>query len=170
MRYRASEERITTLARALELCQALRLGVMLDIKAHTESQPTRAFVLRIGALLDEHGLTSAAVTITPHPLVREVLAGQVLFPVSADDFRCVCHGRRMHLDGQFWFGLPEQLPDTAVQALQGNGALVIPAINTFRYPPHAHTVLAGDDIDRLRTAGVDGFQIDSAYEGFFTQR
>ena len=163
VRYRASTEPIATLAQALALCRQLRLGVMLDIKARAGSELTPGFVRRIGVLLEEHGLTSAAVTISPHPLVREILAEQVVFPVAEGDFQRACRGESPPLQGQFWFGLPEQLPRAAVPALQGAGALVLPAINTFRYPPHAHVALARQDIDRLHAAGVDGFQIDSAY-------
>ncbi len=68
---------------------------------------------------------------------------------------------------RFWFGLPEELPDAVVPALQQAGALVFPAINIHRYPRHAYDALARADIDRLHRAGVDGFQIDSVYGTFF---
>ena len=50
--------------------------------------------------------------------------------------------------------------------LQENGSLVIVAINQFRYPTHAHEVLAHRDIQRLIETNVDGLQIDSIYGGF----
>ncbi len=167
LRYRASTEPIATLAQALALCRQLRLGVMLDIKARAGSDLTPGFVRRIGVLLEEYALTSAAVTISPHPLVREILAGQAWFPVAEADFHRVALGETSSRRGQFWLGLPEQLPDTVVSALQKVGALVLPAINTFRYPSHGRETLARADIDRLRTAGVDGFQIDSVYGPIF---
>ncbi len=167
LRYRASAQPIATLAQALALCRLLRLGVMLDIKARAGSELTPGFVRRIGVLLEEHGLTSAAVTISPHPLVRELLAEQVWFPVAEADAHRVTLGETPPLHGQFWFGLPEHLPDTAVSALQQAGALVLPAINAFRYPSHGRETLARADIDRLRAAGVDGFQIDSVYGSIF---
>lgn len=163
IRYRACDEPIATLAAALALCRQLSLGVMLDIKERGGSRVTPAFVRRIAALLDEHELTAATLVDSRHPLVREGLAGRALFPVAEEDYRRVRQGAVVPLRGQFWFGLPEHLPDDAVPALRRNGALVIPAINTFRYPPHAHARLARDDIERLRAAGVDGFQLDAIY-------
>ncbi len=167
MCYRASVEPIATLAQALALCQQLRLGVMLDIKAQAGSEMTPGFVRRIGALLEEYALTSAAVTISSHPLVREIIAERILFPVADDYLRRATQGDAPSLHGRFWFGIPEQLPDAAVPMLQRAGALVFPAINTFRYPPHAHNALARADIDRLRAVGVNGFQIDSVYGAYF---
>jgi hypothetical protein len=70
------------------------------------------------------------------------------------------------LHGRFWFGIPEELPYALVPTLQSSGALVIPAVNTARYPPHAHTALAREDIVRLLSIGVDGLQIDSVYRIF----
>lgn len=163
IRYRACDEPIATLAAALALCRQRGLGVMLDIKERGGSLITPGFVRRIAALLDEHGLTAATLVDSRHPLVREGLAGRALFSVAEEDCGRARQGAAVPLRGQFWFGLPEHLPDDAVPALQRNGALVIPAINTFRYPPHAHARLARDDIGRLRAAGVDGFQIDAIY-------
>lgn len=159
IRYRASDEPIATLAQGLALCRRLQLGVMLDIKVQAGSPQTPAFLPRIRVLLEEHALTAAAVTISPDPLVHAALADQVLFPVAAGD--------TPPLRDRFWFGLPEELPDAAVSALQGAGALVLPAINTHRYPSHARDTLARADIDRLCAAGVDGFQIDSVYGSIF---
>jgi len=165
--YRTSAEPIATLAQGLELCQRLRLGVMLDVKTPDGSPLTADFVRRIRALLEEYALAPAAVSISPSPLLREALAEQILFPVAEEDIRRTSQGNAPRLRGHFWFGLPEELPDAAVPALQGAGALVLPAINIHRYPRHAHDVLARADIDRLRRAGVDGFQIDSVYRAFF---
>lgn len=166
--YRASEEPIATLEQALAQCRELRLGVMLDIKVRPPSMLTGAFVRRIGSLLTEQGLNTAAVTISTAPIVREVLAGQLLFPVTADDYQAVLRGKSRQLQGQFWFDLPEEITDEAIPALQAAGAYVLPAINTFRYPAHGHAALAQDDIERLKTAGVDGFQIDSTYRSYFS--
>jgi glycerophosphoryl diester phosphodiesterase len=166
-RYRASEESIATLAQGLAVCQQLGLGVMLDIKEGVGSPITQSFVRRIGELLEEYALTSVTVTISSHPIVHDVLAEQIVFPVGEDVMHRVLRGEALpSLAGLFWFGLPEQLPDEAVPVLQQAGALVLPAINTFRYPPHAHETLAREDIVRLRAVNVDGFQIDSVYGPF----
>jgi glycerophosphoryl diester phosphodiesterase len=165
--YRASDQHIPTLAEALALCRSLDLGVMLDLKIRVEPSPSAPFLQRVGELLETHQLLSASVTISRHPLARQHLDGKVLFPVSNEDMRKVSQGEPISLQGQHWFGLPEELPSEAVEPLQRNGAFVIPAINGFRYPAHAHYELARQDAERLLSVGVDGFQIDSMYEDFF---
>jgi hypothetical protein len=65
-----------------------------------------------------------------------------------------------------WFGWAHELPNASVAPLQDAGVLVIPSINVFHYPLHARHSLARRDIRRLKTAGVDGFQIDSEYEEY----
>ena len=77
-------------------------------------------------------------------------------------------GEDLSLAGKFWFGWAAELPSETVARLQQCGAFVIPSINTFHYPAHARYLLARQDIERLRAAGVDGFQIDSVYGRFFT--
>ena len=62
------------------------------------------------------------------------------------------------------------LPSEMVKLLQQNGAYVIPAINTFRYPDEGHYELARKDIQRLNEAGVDGYQIDSVYQPLFLEK
>ncbi len=167
LHYRASMEPIATLAQGLALCQQLRLGVMLDIKIPVDSPRRDGFVQRMRDLLEEYGLASAAVSISSSPLLWEGLAEHVLFPVAEEDVRRVSVGDAPCLRRRFWFGLPEELPDAVVPALQQAGALVFPAINIQDYPRHAHDALARADIDRLHRAGVDGFQIDSVYSAFF---
>ncbi len=163
IRYRASDQTIPTLDRALALCRSLRLGVMLDLKP---ALPSRPFLQRIAKLVQAHDLGAASVTIEQHPLAREVLAGPVIQRVAEVDFRRVLEGEAVPLQGQFWFGWAAELPDAAVARLQESGAFILVSINSFHYPPHAHATLAGQDIQRLLAAGVEGFQIDSVYEGF----
>jgi hypothetical protein len=165
--YRASDQHIPTLAEALALCRSLDLGVMLDLKISVDPLPSTQFLQRVGEHLETHQLLSASVTISTHPLARQHLDGMVLFPVSNEDMWKVSEGEPIPLQGQYWFGLPEELPSEAVEPIQRSGAFVIPAINGFRYPAHAHYKLARQDAERLLSIGVDGFQIDSMYEEFF---
>ena len=76
-------------------------------------------------------------------------------------------GEDINLSQRFWFGLPNQLQPGDAEKLKSAGALIIPAINTFRYPSENHFKLAELDIIRLSKEGVDGFQIDSVYFSFF---
>jgi hypothetical protein len=163
IRYRASSEHIATLDESLALCASLGLGVMLDIKG----EGSKPFVERVADLLEAHGLGHAAMTISGNPTVQAYLPNTVLLPVSRDDMRAVSAGDVRRLDGQFWFGWAAGIADDAVGAVQRCGALVIPAINAFHYPSHAHRALACRDIRRLCATGADGFQIDSVYEECF---
>ena len=72
-------------------------------------------------------------------------------------------GETLDLRHRFWFGLPKQLQPGDVGKLKSAGALIIPAINTFRYSEDGHLKQARDDINRLTKQDVDGFQIDSIY-------
>ena len=167
VRYLGTDQHIPTLEEALAAGAALDLGVMLDIKAQRKPD---AFLEEIVQLVRRHGLGRSAMTISGDPAVRERFAGTVMLLAAREDERRVLAGEEVSLAGQVWFGLPERLPSEAVPALQRAGALVVPAINTFRYPagpPEAHRELARRDVERLRAAGVDGFQIDAVYRDFF---
>jgi len=164
IRYRATDEHIAGLDEALALCAELRLGIMLEFK--TEPAPDE-MLARVVALLDAHGMTRAAVTISCDAGVRAALAGRALLRVQPEDAGRAADLASRALAGQFWFDLPADLPDGHVEPLQRAGALVLPAINTFRYPPHAHRELAAADAVRLQAASVDGFQIDAEYRDLF---
>ena len=165
--YRLSDQKIATLDEALALARSLNLWVMLDIKTTREPPNTEGFFIRIGELLEKHGLTRSTVTLQGSPKVREHLGDKVVLRVSREEFGKIQDGESVSLKGKYWFSLPEHLPSEMVAKLQQSGALVIPAINTFRYPTHAHRELAHQDIVRLIEAGADGFQIDSVYEDLF---
>ena len=165
--YRASAQPIATLAQALALCRQLALGVMLDVKERGSSEVTPGFVRRIEALLREYDLFAATIAISGHPLLRESLDGRIRFPITETDLQALLRDGRPPSHGAFWFGIPEELPEALIAPMQNAGLLVIPAINTFRYPPHAHAALARADIERLRRLGADGFQIDSVYGALF---
>ena len=165
--YRSSDQHIATLDEALALARSLNLWVMLDIKTTREPPNTEGFFIRIGELLEKHGLSRSTVALQRSPKVLEHLAEKVVIRLSRETFGRIQDGESVSLKGKYWFSLPEHLPSEMVPKLQQNGALVIPAINTFRYPTHAHRELARVDVLRLIEAGVDGFQIDSAYEDLF---
>ena len=86
-----------------------------------------------------------------------------MLTITPDEFYRVGKGETVDLSGKYWFGLPHRIPNDTVKRLHQNGAYVIPAINTFRYPKQNHYELAQKDINRLIRAGVEGFQIDSVY-------
>jgi glycerophosphoryl diester phosphodiesterase len=167
--YRASDQHIPTLEEAFCQCASLNLGVMLDLKVPQELQ-AHAFFRRVGELLGKYHLTDAAVTISFHPLVREHLADKLVCRVTREDLEHVKAGQAVSLEGQFWFSAADELPPEMVKPLQERGAFVIPALNTFLYPTHAHHELAQKDALRFQQAGVEGFQLDSVYGGLFVEK
>ena len=157
--YKGSQDKIIGLDAAFRVCRELRLGVMLDLKAGRESPE---FLLRLKRLLTKHGLLHAAITFSGTKQAREVLTG-VRFTPTDDELQRLRADQGLDLSGRFWFGLPKQLADNDVQRLRAAKALVLPAINTFRYAAKNHMVSAQKDIRQLTQLGVDGFQIDSIY-------
>lgn len=136
---------------------------MLDIKSGQESE---AFYQHIDKLLHEFGLTRATLTISRHENTRRYLADSVMQRVSSEDFERVKAGERPDLSGQVWFDWPRYISNDEVARLQSLGALVIPSINVFHYPEDEHLLKARVDIERMRNAGVDAYQIDAPYDRF----
>ena len=60
LKYRATDEQVTTLNAALSLCSQLRLGVMLDISA----SGSESYYSGIAELVEKCGLARATATIT----------------------------------------------------------------------------------------------------------
>lgn len=158
-----TDQTIVTLDRALEECLSLSLGVMLDVKVR-DDEP---FFQAVADLIKKYKYEPSAITISTDPALRKCFKGVVMLTVTGDEFNRVQKGESVDLSGKYWFGLPHRIPDDTVKRLRQNGAYVIPAINTFRYPQHNHYELARKDIDRLIRAGVEGFQIDSVYKPLF---
>ena len=156
--YLKNGETISHLKDALSLCAQERMGVMLDIKG---GQST-AFFNQIVDLLERFGLTSATLCINGARAVRENLGGRIMLTAGANTADAADGG-----PGSFWFGLASNLTAERTQELKSAGVLVIPAVNTFRYEASTHREDARADITRLLGAEVDGFQIDSIYQGYF---
>jgi glycerophosphoryl diester phosphodiesterase len=163
IRYVNTDQKICTLEQALAVCHSQALGLMLDVKVTGDE----TFVKKIVTLVKKHGYENASITISGDPVVRTHLKDVALLTVTQAEFNRVQQGVSCDLRHKFWFGLPHRLPSEMVKALQKNGAYVIPAINTFRYPADGHYELARKDIQRLNEAGVDGYQIDSVYTPLF---
>jgi glycerophosphoryl diester phosphodiesterase len=164
--YVNTDQRIRTLDQALSVCRSLRLGLMLDVKITRDVK----FFQKIVTLVKKHGYENSSITINGDPDLRKHLKEIVLLTVTQDEFKKVQQGLLCDLRNKFWFGLPHRLPSEMVKLLQQNGAYVIPAINTFRYPDEGHYELARKDIQRLNEAGVDGYQIDSVYQPLFLEK
>jgi glycerophosphoryl diester phosphodiesterase len=164
--YVNTNQTICTLDQALSICRSLKLGLMLDVKIKGDEK----FFQKIVTLIKKHGYEDSTVTINGDPDLQKHLQEIALLTVTQDEFKKVQQGLSCDLRNKFWFGLPHRLPSEMVSLLQQNGAYVIPAINTFRYPDEGHYELAHKDIQRLNEAGVDGFQIDSVYQPLFLEK
>lgn len=163
IRYLRGEDRIVRLNRALMSCQQFGLGIMLDLKVGLDSQE---FLEMIDQLLVKNGLGKATISFSGSGMARRYLK-HVRFTPTNDEMSRLRTGETVDLSKRFWFGLPRQLQPGDIEKLKSAGALIIPAINTFRYPSANHFKLAELDIIRLSKEGVDGFQIDSIYFSFF---
>jgi glycerophosphoryl diester phosphodiesterase len=163
LKFSQTDQTIITLDRALEECLTLSLGVMLDVKVR-DDEP---FFQTVANLIKKYKYEPSTITISADPALRKCFKGVVMLTVTGDEFNRVQKGETVDLSGKYWFGLPHNVPDDTVRRLHQNGAYVIPAINTFRYPQHDHYELARKDINRLIQAGVEGFQIDSVYKPLF---
>lgn len=164
IRYRKNNETIATLDEALALCRKLNLGVMLDFK---DSVLPPEFLRQAAALVRRHHLERSTVTISGHPLVRVELRSVAVVPVTPEELQRIAKGERVAADGLYWFGIPAWIAFDTIPKLQKAGALVVPAINTFRYENDPDRVQARREVEQLLKIGVDGFQIDSAYQDFF---
>ena len=163
--YTGTSQKILSLEIALRKCRALGLGVMLDLKHGREDAP---FLDRVDQLITRCQLTTAAVSISGSVEAREQRKHIMFTPTNGQMSR-FNRGENVDLKGTFWFGLPRDLSSTDVARLKACGAYVFPAINTFRYPKEGHRELAQNDIKRLVSDGVDGFQIDSIYSDLVTR-
>jgi len=158
-----TDQTIVTLDRALEECLTLSLGVMLDVKVR-DDEP---FFQTVANLIKKYKYEPSTITINADPSLRKCFKGVVMLTVTGDEFNRAQKGETVDLTGKYWFGLPHRMPDDTVKRLHQNGAYIIPAINTFRYPQDNHYELARKDINRLILAEVEGFQIDYVYKPLF---
>ena len=163
--YTGTSQKIISLEIAFRKCRALGLGVMLDLKHGQEDAP---FLDRVDQLITRCQLTTAAVSISGSVEARERLK-HVMFRPTKEQLSRFNKGENVDLKGTFWFGLPRDLSSADVARLKACGAYVFPAINIFRYPEEGDRELARKDIERLVSAGVDGFQIDSIYSDLVTR-
>lgn len=163
--YRESDQCIASLSQALKLCRELDLGVMLDIKEYGGQHHSEEFFSRIAKLVIKNELVNASLTFSQNPFGSKHLRDVLKFAISKDELVLFTNGQRNIAEGRWWFALPDEVTNQLLIDLQENGSLVIVAINQFRYPAHAHEIIASKDVQRLIDTGVDGLQIDSIYEG-----
>ena len=165
VQYRESDQCIASLSQALKLCHELDLGVMLDIKEFGPRH-TKEFFSSIAKLLIKYELINASLTFSQNPLGYKHLYNVLKFAISEDELVLFSNGQKDIAEGRWMFALPDEVTRQLVNELQENGALVIVAINQFRYPAHAREILASKDVQRMIEMSVDGLQVDSIYKGY----
>ncbi len=163
IRFLKSDQVITSLDTMLGLCRSLNLGVMFDIKSADGGD---LFFDRVLDLIEKHKLNRACLSLGASRVLRGYLKGKVLLTLPREMLEKVKQGESVDLHGFFWFGFPKTWPIDLIKPVQENGALVIPALNTFRYSEEHHRAEVREDAKRLLKAGVDGFQIDSIYQDY----
>lgn len=166
VRYRGTDQAILTLDEALALCVDLGLGVMLDVKREV-SAPDYLYEAR--RLVDYCGLGRAVMTLAQNRATLDLLPPHILWPIRQNTLAAALADPATPLANQYWFDDPDSITDEEMRALQARGVLTIGCINSFRYPPHSFNHLEEQDIARLLRLGVDGYQIDSCYGGFFAK-
>lgn len=157
--YLTGGSQILTLKQAVAECKRQNLGIMLDLKEGRNNIP---FLKLIDQLIADAGFENATNTFSGSPEARATLK-HVRFTITDTELKSLKAGNEIRLKDRFWFGLPQHLQDSDIKLLQKAGALIFPAINTFRYPAENHQALAKKDIDHLLEQGVHGFQLDSVY-------
>jgi hypothetical protein len=164
IRFLKSDQAVTALDTMLGLCRSLNLGVMFDIKSADRGD---LFFNRVLDLIEKHKLDKACMSLGNSQVLRGYLKGKVLLTLPREMLEKVKQGESVDLHGFYWFGVPTNWSIDLVKPVQENGALDIPALNTFRYSKKHHRVEVRRDAERLLKAGADGFQIDCIYQDYF---
>ncbi|RJP34130.1 MAG: hypothetical protein C4527_02460 [Candidatus Omnitrophota bacterium] len=162
IKFKNSDQFISTLDAALALCEKLHLGVMLDIKFDGSD----LFYQTIADSLETYHLTNATVSICTFPKALRYLQGKAMPCLGQEEMKKFEADNTVSLKGKFWFGWPRRISNEMVKKIQAAGGLVIPSINTFHYPVGS-PYNAEADIRRMLEVGVDAHQIDSVYEQYY---
>ncbi|MBT5705617.1 MAG: hypothetical protein HOI66_04780, partial [Verrucomicrobia bacterium] len=145
IRYLKGGDHIVTFETALQECRNQHLGIMLDLKAGRDNAQ---FLTTLDQLILKTGFENATITISGTESTRLHLK-HVRFTPTKAEIQQLRENHDLNLRDRFWFGLPKQLPNSDIRLLKKSGALILPAINTFRYPKSNHIELAKEDIRRL---------------------
>ncbi len=168
IRYRRENQSLATLAQAFELCRFLELGVILDIKTRDRS-PSDDFIKNISTLLEKYQLLHSCIIFSSHPTIYKYLAVKTFFAVifSLEHKKWKASEKILPLKKKIWFDFPENVTDQDVKTIHQEEAIIFCTLKESRYPQDTRHLSADRDAKRLLLAGIDGFLIDSAYEGFF---
>ena len=142
------------------LCRG-KIRVMLDIKPPGHSE---GFYEAIEAVLREHALLDEAMIIGTSES-RQWFLGKVRVGTDRNALRVAAKEDKDVAAKYMLFDRGRSLDETTFQWARSLRVPVVPAINEFHYADlENHVQAAKADVERLRHAGVEFFQIDSIYD------
>lgn len=146
-----------------ELCALAegRLRLMLDVKPPSHSDE---FFDSLESSLKQHGLLDTAYVIGTDQSRRR-LSGRAMIGVDTAFLREAVREGQSVKGYYFLFEHGRELTADKIAFAQSLGVPVVPSINIFHYddlPDHMEAAKA--DVERMRTLGVQEFQIDSPYD------
>jgi glycerophosphoryl diester phosphodiesterase len=164
--FKGTKQRICTLDEYFALCSKHGMAIMLDIKDNGSDR----FFQAIADLTRKHGLDKSTVTIARFPKVETFLKDICLMRMTKEDQKKVENNEPVDLTNKFWFDWPRYITNETIAKLHEKDVMVIPSINVFHYPKDEHMERAQKDIDRMKEAKVDAYQIDSVYDQFLQKK
>jgi glycerophosphoryl diester phosphodiesterase len=137
-----------------------KVQLMLDIK---EPSHSKAFYESVERTLRENGLLAGAYFIGTEE-ARAYFKGKARVSVDRDELQRKLAAGEDTSRLYFLFEHADRLDDEALALAKRAGAPAVVSINDFHYAGKDHMKEAHKDIERLRRAGLENFQIDSAYD------
>lgn len=140
-----------------------RIGLMLDIKDFPKAVHDTACKSMLDSL-GRHGLLDGMLVIGKRILDPAALAqARVNWSGELDNLAGTPDSTRKKA-AYFYFRHPKDLTPEAVAKAREQGLPVIASVNLLHYKKYEAGVRGRKDIQRMLELGVDGLQIDSAYE------
>jgi len=154
---------VMRLEEALASCSG-RIQVMLDNKISGNDTVLFRRVLR---LLQQYGLDKQAMMIGTDEST-EYFTGKIKLSCTRQQLEVNRQKPGYHPDHYYLFGDVRNMSEDDVKWAQYQGIRVVGVINSFRYRSRARPLaVAARDIARLKSWGVQYFQIDSEFDRFF---
>jgi len=149
-----------------ELCRMCgsKTRLMLDLKAKWDA-PFYQKLLRL--MMDAR--IPQPIWSLGGPAVRPMFDGQVMVSVNRDSLRAAVSAAEPVAERYFLFELGSVLDRNTVDFAHRTKVTPVAAINTFRYTMAKRDEWEGpkEDIAKLKSLGVECFQVDSRYEPLF---
>jgi glycerophosphoryl diester phosphodiesterase len=150
-----------------ELCAMCggKTRLMLDLKAQWDTP----FYQRLLRLMVD-GKIPEPIWSLGGPRVHPLFDGRVMVSVNSDSLKAALKAGEPVSERYFLFELGSDLDRARIDFAREAKVTPVAAINTFRYTMAKRDEWLGpkEDIAKLRSLGVECFQVDSRYESLFT--